>query len=73
MKQKMKTQSGAPQSLQLLCAHPNTTKIVEPELDNVGEKPQDNNELIIHNTVINSIWNQIADTMQGFVPILQEI
>ena len=27
----------------------------EPELKNVGEKPQDNNELILHKTIIDSI------------------
>ena len=32
---------------------PQNTKIGEPELKNVGEKTQDNNELILHKTIIN--------------------
>ena len=45
---------------------PQNTESGEPELNNVGEKSQDKNELIFHNTIINAIWNQITDTMQGF-------
>ena len=35
---------------------PKNTESVEPDLKNVGDKPQDNNELIIHNTIINARW-----------------
>ena len=28
----------------------------EPELNNVGDKSQDMNEPILHNTIINEIW-----------------
>ena len=48
------------------------TEIGEPELKNVGEKHQDNSELILHNTIINEIWNQISDTIQGFYPLFQD-
>ena len=51
---------------------PQNTESGEPELKNVGEKPQDNNELILHNTIINARWNKIYDMMQGFVPLLQD-
>ena len=37
------------------------TKSGELELNNVGEKPQDNSEIILNNTIINAIWNQIFD------------
>ena len=32
---------------------PQSTESGEPELNNVGEKYQDNNELILHNNIIN--------------------
>ena len=32
---------------------PENTESGEPELNNVGEKYQDNNELILHNNIIN--------------------
>ena len=51
---------------------PHNTESDETELNNVGEKPQDNNELILHNTIINARWNKIADTIQGFVPLFQD-
>ena len=51
---------------------PQNTVSGEPELNNVGDKPQDKNELIIHNTIINARWKQIADTSQGFVPPFQD-
>ena len=54
MKHKMKTHSGDQHSLQLCCAHSNTTKSGKPELINIGEKYQDKNELIIHNATINA-------------------
>ena len=50
---------------------PQNTQIGEPELNNVGEKSQDNNELILHNTMINVRLNQITDMIQGFVPLFQ--
>ena len=40
---------------------PQNTEGGGPELKNIGEKFQDNNELIIHNTIITAIWNQIDD------------
>ena len=42
---------------------PQNTESGEPELKKIGKKTQDNNELIIHNTIINERWNQIDDTM----------
>ena len=39
---------------------PQNTESGEPELNNVGDKSQDKNELILHNNIINSIWNQIT-------------
>ena len=45
----------------------------EPELNDIGEKPQDKNDLILHNTIINSRWNQITGMMQGFVTLFQDI
>ena len=44
----------------------------KPELKNIGEKPQDKNEIIIHKTIVNSKLNQITDMMQGFVPLFQD-
>ena len=51
---------------------PKITESGEPELNNIGEKYQDKNELIIYNTITNLIWNQIADMIQGFDPLFQE-
>ena len=51
---------------------PQNNESGEPELNNVGDKYQDNNDLILHNTIINSRWNQISDMMQGFVPPFQD-
>ena len=50
---------------------PQNTESGEPELKNVGEKYQYKNDLILHNTIINARWNQITDTIQGFVPLFQ--
>ena len=51
---------------------PKSTESGEPELKNVGEKPQDKNEIILHNTIIYERWNKIADRIQGVVPLFQE-
>ena len=51
---------------------PQNTGSGEPELKNIGEKYQNKNEFIIHNTIINLRWNQICDTSQGFVPLFQD-
>ena len=51
---------------------PQNTEIGEPELKNVGDKSQDKNEPILHNNIINTIWNQISDMIQGFVPLFQD-
>ena len=51
---------------------PQNTEIGEPDLNNVGEKPQDNNEPILQNTIINARENKISDMMQEFVPLFQE-
>ena len=51
---------------------PQNTETGEPELKNVGEKPQDNSELVNHSTIINAIWQQIYDMIQGFVPLFQD-
>ena len=51
---------------------PQNTESGELELNNVGKKSQDKNELILHNIIINKIWNQIADMRQGFVPLFQD-
>ena len=51
---------------------PQNNEIGEPELNNIGEKSQDKNDLIIHNTIINARWNQITNIMQGVFPFLQE-
>ena len=48
------------------------TESGEPELNNIGKKPQDKNEFIIHNTIINVGRNQITDMMQGFTPLFQD-
>ena len=50
---------------------PQNTEIGEPELNNFGDKSQDKNELILHNTIINTRWNQIDDMIQGFVSLFQ--
>ena len=49
---------------------PQNNESGELELKNVGEKSQDKNEIILHNTIINLRWNQITDMMQGFFPLL---
>ena len=51
---------------------PQNTEIGGPELNNVGDKSQDNNELILHNTTINSISNQITAMIQGVGPLFQD-
>ena len=51
---------------------PQNTNSGELELKNIGEKYQNKNDLIIHNTIINSIWNQISDTMHGVSPLFQD-
>ena len=51
---------------------PQNTESGEPELNNIGEKSQDKNELILHNIIIKSVWKQITNMMQGFVPIFQD-
>ena len=50
---------------------PQNNESGEPELNNVGEKSQYKNELIIHNTIIYTILNKISDMIQGFVPIFR--
>ena len=52
---------------------PQNTESVEPELKNFGEKYQDNNELILHNTIINFKMKPIADMSQYFAPLFQDI
>ena len=53
----MNTHSGAQHILQRCCAYPKpqNTEIGEPELNNVGDKSQDKNDLILHNAIINTI------------------
>ena len=51
---------------------PQNTESGEPELKNIGEKPQDKNELICQNTIIHARWNQISDMSQGFGPLFQD-
>ena len=38
---------------------PQNTESEEKELNNLGEKLQDNNELIIHNTIMNVIRKKL--------------
>ena len=55
MKRKVKTHSGD-QRIYNYAAHiliSQNTESGEPELNNIGEKPQYKNELVIHNTIIN--------------------
>ena len=47
---------------------PQNTESGELALNDVGGEIQDNNEIILHNTIINSMWNQISDMIQGFTP-----
>ena len=56
MEQKMKNNIGTQHILQLFCAHPNITitESGEPQFKKVGEKYQNKNETIIHNTIINA-------------------
>ena len=51
---------------------PQNTESDEPDLNNVGEKSQEKNELIISNTIINTRWNKITDMIQGFFPLFQD-
>ena len=51
---------------------PQNTESGEPELNNIGDKSQDENELILHNTIVNARWNQISYMSQGFVPLFQD-
>ena len=51
---------------------PQNAESGEPELNNVGEKYQDKNELICHNTIINARWNQINDMIQGVFTLFQD-
>ena len=37
---------------------PRSTESGEPELNNIGDKFQDNNELVIHNGIIDARWNK---------------
>ena len=50
---------------------PQNNESGEPELRSIEDKTQDNTELIIHNTIINSRQNQITDMIQGFSPLFQ--
>ena len=52
---------------------PQNTKSGEPELNNIGEKPQDKKELILRNIIINARGNQISDIMQGFFPSYRKV
>ena len=45
---------------------PENADIDEPELKYVGEKYQDKNELILHNTIMNARWKKITDSIKGF-------
>ena len=45
---------------------PQNIEISAPYWKNIGDKTQDNNEIILHKNIINSIWNQITDNIQGF-------
>ena len=51
---------------------PQNTEIGEPELNNFGDKSQDKNELILHNTIINTRWNQITNIIQGSFQLFQD-
>ena len=51
---------------------PQNTESGEPELNNVGDKSQDNNEIIRHNTIINEILNQNTVRIQGFYLLFQD-
>ena len=68
MKWQVKTHSGSQLILQICCAYPNNTKTEsgETELRNIGKNTQRNNDLIIHNTIINERLNQISDMIKGF-------
>ena len=50
---------------------PQNNESGEPEFKNFEEKSQDNNELIIHNTIINARQKQITDMIWG-PPFFQE-
>ena len=43
---------------------PQNTESGEPELKNIGEKLQYDNELILHNYLINAGWNQITEMIK---------
>ena len=51
---------------------PKNTESGEPELKNAGEKSQDKNDIVIHNTIINAGWQQIPDMIQRFLPIFHD-
>ena len=51
---------------------PQNTESVEPESKNFGGKPQDKNDIILQNTIINERQNQINYMMQGFIPLFQD-
>ena len=74
MKWQVETDSGAQHILQLCCAHTRTTKywnrwtIVKES----WEETQDNNELILRNTIINSILQKITDMIQWFSFVFQD-
>ena len=51
---------------------PQNTEIGESELNNIGEKSQDNNVLILHNPIINETWHQITDLVQDPPPLLKD-
>ena len=51
---------------------PQNTESGETELNNVGDKSQDNNEIIRHNTIINEILNQNTVRIQGFYLLFQD-
>ena len=43
---------------------PQNNESGEQEIKKVGDKYQDKNELILHNNLINVIWNKITDMIQ---------
>ena len=43
----------------------------ELELNNIGEKYQDESEIILHNTIIYTGFKKIDDMLQGFGPLSQ--
>ena len=75
MKLQVKTHNGAQHILYLCCPYPKTTNTEsgEPGLNNGGGKFQYKNELIIHNIIINEIWNQIYDMIQVLPPFSKTV